>query len=426
MRRILSILLCLSALVLITGCRQSVSADWNAGAADADFAAAQALSQDVSVHEKGVFFLDGGLLNYYDYESDQSFVLCSKPNCTHAGKDCVAHAGSDARGFAMYGDYAYYFRPVEDSLCWELVKVDIQNQTSTVVATLGNPQAELDAWSISEVQSVYYSSGYAWVKLKMLLNPSEPTGWTDSGSQMIGVDLASGQIHTLTEPLMDNRDCTSIFWFCFGDGRAAYVQMRYDPVYMTQQEFDRSDKAASQSYSEYLSEYTEQHPTLNSCWVIDTADMTPTCVTESQETDLPAWFSNGQLVMLCLNSDAKEESYLPVNADGTYGQSLFTIPNGGALGWYHGEAGLRLYNGDSLLYLTYIDPDRCNIYLHNLETGENTFLFEDDAGVSFRIVGQTSDKLVGMVNESSQFAWIYKADYEAGKMDAMHKFSLLS
>ena len=76
------------------------------------------LSQRPSIHEEGIFYIEGTRLCYYDYEDGNSYVLCSDPDCRHLGEDCGAYVGdSPVRGgytmhqgriYVVVGEYQPY------------------------------------------------------------------------------------------------------------------------------------------------------------------------------------------------------------------------------------------------------------------------------------------------------------------------------
>lgn len=409
---------------ILGGCKLSISEDWDSDALANDFVSGKAVSSEICVHEKGVFYLSGELLCYYDYNSDQSFILCSRPNCSHNDTECVAYAGESAVGFAMYGDYAFYFRPVSESLSWELIRVNIQEQICDIVCTFGIPSVSLDQWYVYNVDCVYYNEGYAWAKLHMLYTPAEPTGYNDNGIQMVAINLSTGDLHELTDPLMDMRDYDGITWRIFSDTYVGYEIEQFTPRLMTGDEYEeycKDNPTETRTYFDYLAETTQNSP-YERYWLVDIASMSQRVLYEGYDINSLIW-AKGEVLAARVN-DGSTETYYQVSIDGKLGDEVFSITNGGALGWFHGEATMRLYDNDSILYLVYEGDERCKIYKYSLETGESTYLFEDDRHVSFRLVGQTSDKLIGKINESSQLAWIYKEDYENGNFDAIHKFNL--
>lgn len=425
----------------MTGCKQSLDPAWNSGSTDNEFVAGAMPNSTVCVHEKGVFFFSStGLLSYYDYDSMESYVLCSRPNCFHLDENCIANAKSGSVGFAMYGDYAYYFRPIEDSLSWELVQIDIQEQTLKVLTVLGNETSALDEWTISNIESAYYSNGKVWAKLHLLYNPSEPNEWSNDGMQLIAIDLETGELTEITQPLMLDRDCCMLNFHFFGDGCIGYEKSYFNPPYMTMKEYashSGKDSVEAKEYEEYLNRFY-QNDTRYACYrLVDTDTMEQTTFSEgpyTKEGMLSYNFKDGgysplqciydgDMIVMDMDVNGIDECYIARDAAGNYKETLLEIESGGTLGWYHGAPTLRLYNGDSLLYLRYDGDSRCKVYKYSLKSKESTFLFDDIAEVSFRIAGQTSDKLVGKINQSSQYAWIYKEDYEKGAFDKLHEFN---
>lgn len=441
MKRFILFLTMITLAISLNGCKHSIDSTWDSGSTDSEFVVGAVPDSTVCVHEKGVFFFSNtGKLSYYDYDSMQSYVLCSKPNCFHLDQDCIANANSDAVGFAMYGDYAYYFRPSEGSLRWELVQIDIQEQTLKVLIEFGNGTSNLDEWTISNIDSAYYSNGKVWVKLHMLFNPSEPNEWSNNGMQLIAIDLETGDLTEITQPLMLDRDCCMLDFHFFGNGCVGYEKSYFNPPYMTMKEYT-SDSGKEvvdfKEYEEYLNQFYANE-TRYACYrLVDTDTMEQTTFREGIHfkngtlnynfedggyTPLQ-WIYDDNMVVMNMDVNGNDECYIALDAAGNYKDTLLEIESGGALGWYHGAPTLRLYNGDSLLYLRYDGDSRCKVYQYSLKLKESTFLFDDIAEVSFRIEGQTSDKLIGKINKSSQYAWIYKEDYEKGAFDKLHEFN---
>ncbi|MCM1167413.1 MAG: lipoprotein [Lachnospiraceae bacterium] len=87
------------ALTVLSGCASSAPSEsaerivWNYGNAD----------------ERGELYTDSGeRLNFVDFDTMQSALLCSKPNCTHANaKECSAFGMSNHP--ILYGDKLYFF-----------------------------------------------------------------------------------------------------------------------------------------------------------------------------------------------------------------------------------------------------------------------------------------------------------------------------
>ena len=66
-----------------------------------------------SIGENAWFYFDGHLVKYYDPALKKSFVLCSRSNCLHTGKNCEAWFGNDVfgesaiAGVVAEGNYVY-------------------------------------------------------------------------------------------------------------------------------------------------------------------------------------------------------------------------------------------------------------------------------------------------------------------------------
>ena len=126
-----------------------------------------------------------------------------------------------------------------------------------------------------------------------------------------------------------------------------------------------------------------------------------------------------------ISDDASDGgNIISINLQNGNKEEVLRLENGGCLAWYMGELSLDRYNGEDILYLEYDGEDKCRIYKYSPAQQTSEFLFEDEASVSFRIVGQTRERLVGKFGEDTQYAWIDKKEYEQGNLKAAKKFRL--
>ena len=434
MKKAISIILLLSIALTLCACKGQIDENWKADAGEKDMIVGAVPQYDhVSVHEKGVFFLSQGLLSYYDYDSNASFVLCSAPNCSHS--ECVANAGHRATGFALYGGFAYYFRPCTDSAQWEFVRVNIQEQSETSVAAFGGAGDEENAYVVSSVSDVYYSDGKVWARVQYFFTAPDQESYSDNYLQLISIDLGSGDLYDLTGIVSMEKDgVMGLSYDYFGEGLVFIEKDSLIERCMSMEEYAasvRKDAVTDEEYYNYCDTIYVKDNFYTTTYVIDSQTMEQRIYSEGQGYYPPLdvlWMYDGMIYgNVSPGADTREERYQiidPVTFE-IVGQSL-NIDDGGAVGWFNAGADFYVYNGNEILYLEYQDgkgKGKCLIYAYSLETGQSRFLFEDDWFVSFRLVGQTSDKLIGKINESSQFVWMYKADYEKGDFSKMTRFS---
>ena len=424
-------------LLSLTSClKRQIDSDWeNETGEPVVLRGSQNPEMAICVHEKGIFYISGSTLCYYDYDSGDSFVLCSKPNCLHNDRECVAYAGNKATGFAPYGDYAFYFRPKEDSQAWELVRINIQEQYSEVLTEFGAAGDEMEQWVISGITDSYYYGGKVWMHLQFSYQTAEEN-WLDlTGNQLAAIDLSTGEFYDVTEIYTDI-SYWDINYESFDEPYVGYGIMTVQPEIMLPEEYAAStgvapDALSEEEYWEYVNQNKVEENVVLDCRVIDIDSMESfsvfqdngeKCFAESiywtDETYAYVYESlpgdtaeNGHIISVHLQSGEREE--------------ILRLENGGCLGWYMGEKSLSRYNGEDLLCLEYEGEDKCKIYKYSTADQTSEFLFEDEWYVTFRIFGQTRDRLVGKIDDGMQYVWIDKAEYEQGNLEAAKKFWLL-
>lgn len=439
----LFLMLVCATLIVLSGCQNAIDG-WQNGFEDTQYAYGAMASQShsmrysISVQEIGAFYINELFqLSYYDYEADDNFVLCSSPNCTHLSSKCVAYAGETATGFSVYGGYGYYIRRCGDTNQWELVEVDISSQTLRIVCVFGSSGENINEWMIHTIGDVHYHHGQAWLSLQMYYNAPEDTGWNNNGYQLIAISLENGQVTSLTNPLMSNRDVSHIDYSYFGENYVGFNLIYYYPALLSEKEymdqnglgFSEGSKDSIDVYNEYLNAFFEKDERKQRCYLVELDSMEILTIQDARY-DGPtgiAWERDNEVIIWQGDSENRNDKFVSLDLSSGTIKEVMMISNGGLLAWSQGAGGPSSsgrYNGDSVLYLEYIDGDRYKINKYMIETGDTEYLFEIPKNEMFQIMGQTSDKLVGMVKDSSQYAWIYKSDFEQGDFSTLHKFSI--
>ena len=110
--RIFSII---SAFIMITGCSKAESSSSNINAV-ANIKASNINFYKTSdmVYEDGLIWFDGSknTVSWLDFETMESVVLCSKPNCTHNNSECIARRVGDCP--VIYNGYIYFMESDEN------------------------------------------------------------------------------------------------------------------------------------------------------------------------------------------------------------------------------------------------------------------------------------------------------------------------
>lgn len=428
------VMVCLMMVVsMLFGCQARIDEDWAAGLDSYEMVLGANLlgtHSTVSVHEKGVFYIStGGQLSYYDYSSDDCYILCSIPSCAHLSTDCVACVGSRCAGFALYGQNAYYMRPNSDHpySMWEFVRVDIANQTAEILCSFGSDGSEVNQWWCNGVHQVSYSAGYAWVDISLFYYAAEDEE-QDNVTQMLAIDLDTGAVTELTPHLSTERGYGYTSFEYFDEEHTAISMQRYKERYLSEKEYlEQYGETPEVPYEEYLDRYFTEQPRIQQHILIDVDTLEQTVIREHtcERSEKLVWMDDGEPVYWMpekLEDGSYNTHFNSVNADGSVVQKGY-IEGSDLCAWFLGDL-IPMYDGDSFLYAVDPDENTREVWRYNIQTGRHDYLCAYALDDPFMLCAQTEDKLVGMLDGNTRYAWIYKSDYEQGNFDALHEFSI--
>lgn len=433
MKKITVIVCLLTVISTLFGCQARIDEGW---ADDLDSyglvmgAELLGTSNTVSIHEKGVFYIStSGQLSYYDYGSDDCYILCSVPNCAHQSTDCVACVGSRGEGFGLYGQYAYYMRPSIDHplSMWDFVRVDIANQTSEVLCSFGSDGNDVNQWWCNGVQEVYYSAGYAWVDLSLFYYAAENEE-QENVTQLFAIALDTGEVTDLTPYLSTQRGYGYTAFEYFDEEYTAISVMRYEERYLSEREYlEQYGETPEVSYEQYIDQYFAEQTTFQQHILIDVDTLEQKVVRECvyDHAEKLVWMDGSEPVYWMaeeLENGTYNTHFNSVNADGSMVQKGY-IEGSDLYAWFLGNL-IPTYDDDSFLYVVDSDENIREVWRYNIHTGHRDRLCSYPLEDAFILFGQTEDKLVGMLDGNTRYAWIYKSDYEKGNFDALHEFSI--
>lgn len=365
----------------------------------------------ICVANAGVFYIDnnaaGKLLCYFDYDANSSFVLCSTPECLHSDEECAAFRASSTfvDGFACYDGALYLLQREVDDTTYRLIQMDVNCENQTVLTEI---TAE-EGWSVAAISDVYYCGSYAWIHA--IYGKYEDTArQMINAEELLAIRLTDGEIISLTGPLTTEKDNLSYLSFAaISDSAVAWNIDCYDALPLSQNEFLGQNENI-ENYISYLEQYYENVETIRSWWMVSQEDMEPTQI--AFPGNLIIDFYEGKCLGLVLNGDVETE--LLYNPDTGETQELFSIQNGGCLGRYQGEICNLLYGGENLIFMESQGDSKAQVSSYSLADDSITPLFEDDESISFRIIGETEDRLIGTVGTNTARVWIWKSDYLNG------------
>ena len=410
MKRLIAIIM---LLVLLPGC------GWN-DLQDVEDLEAKAQSErcvhgassmtKICVADAGVFYIDsnaiGKLLCYYDYDSDAKFVLCSAPECSHSDEECAAFrpAGVSIDGFACYDGALFLLQEKQEELAYQLIRMDVNCQNQTVLATLGST----DGGEVSGISDSYYCGGYAWVHANYE-RYDKSTNSMEFAQQLMAICLADGKITPLTDLLTEADGLRYLSFAAISDTAAAWDVECYAEQPMSQQEY-LEQTGEIEGFADYLEQFYDNAKIERTWWIVSLADFEPTTI--PFPGDLLTDFYQGQCLGLVQNGEVETE----ILYDPSTGEvrELFSIQNGGCLARYQGEIFNLLYEGDGLLYMEPQEDGKVQVSCYSLSDGSSAPLFEDDETITFRIIGETKDRLIGTIGTNATRVWIWKSDYWKG------------
>lgn len=393
----------LTAALLLSGCQQGIaqtSAHDEVKVSGADVVT-QGVDRNfgVSVDENGLFFMRPGdpLLRFYEYDTGKEAVLCDKAACTHSGKGCNAYVPETDLfgGYACYRGTVYLARRAQNADTLDLISMDLGGNDRKSLASI--PAGE-DGWTLESVDAASYAEGFAW--LKVSYGKPADGGESERAEQLFAIDLAAGKVYPLTDRVGGGARAE---FEVVGSGHAIYQLIQGSK---------------------------------GTIWLFDTAEKKETIFWEGTLTDVfrpddpgTLWYQAAPYLFEGIWGD--KLVYDGAYQTGGEGSELYTydletketaplltVENGGVMGRYMNGFNNMVYGDGQFYYLVYEGEDKCVIHRYDLDTGKDTPLFTDDRAVSFRVTSETSDKLVGTMNEGRDICWIRKADYEKGDLSA--------
>lgn len=453
-RKITAVLLLLS-LLLLSGCGKTVSSETIEAEESSNLVFGASESHETySVSSSGIMYGSGNLIRYCDLETGESYILCDKSNCTHSSENCSAWYENElsAYGIALYQGTVCYLRWVSSSNEYQLITMDLTGNNQRTVATIDGGNYEIGTWHISTVEDVYYRSGYAWIGLTYAYPESE----TESieCTQWISVDLSSGAVTELNELTTDGTEYSvkaiaeNVIVLC--KRTSSLEELSEEDFYEAYErgEFGTDLQDAEDPYYEYQMKWYPANNSLTDvliCHNISTGEETvleeaPVSVSFEEDGYLlgtsPKYIFLGDYegLFLCEEMGSEEtdryffwdpesgvqEEFLTISDDGS------ADDGGGTLAWENGSVYNVLYDGYGLLYCEYKENEMADIYLLNLETMDTKKLMEDKHSISFRIVGESDNYLIGKVYDDfgSTLYKISKEDYLNGDLSKKVKLRM--
>lgn len=401
-------------IVMLSGCAKPGLTDKEIGmitAQSTDFVHGASSMSYISVSEAGVFYIedtgDGHLLSYYDYDADTHFALCNAPECTHMDEECAAFFSlkSSIDGFAYYHDALYLLEKGLEDREYQLIQMSVNCENRTVLATV---PAEGE-WSVAAIRDVYYCGGYAWIHAAYD-RYDEGIGDFVVGEKLLAISLSDGAVISLTDMLTAaDHNLAYLAFQAISDSWVAWKIECYDKPLLSMDTFYEQNGTVD-GYEDYVTQYYETTAMKTDFWAISLKDMKPVQI--PYPGDIIVDFYQGGCLGLIIEGDV--ETVVRYDLETGEMEKLCSIQDGGSLARYQGEVFNALYEGEKLLFMERQPDGNAQVSSYSMADGSITQLFQDVSTISFRIVGETKDRLIGNVVPSTDYVWIWKEDYRKG------------
>ena len=482
---VISVLMVLAFSVIMLLFIQSVgSVPYGSGVVDPN-AVSKAGDNDsyAAIGENAWFYYDGHLVKYYDPTLKKSFVLCSRSNCLHTGRNCDAWFGNDAFGesaivgVAAEDNYVYVLstgetegsfdreRPVN----YQIIRIDPSDGTRKVIAELNNslydkPGDGKESLINFDCGNVYVCNGILWLKDQLMSTPGETVDDADvRWTQNIGVDLNTGKTINIGSRDYECRLLT------MGSGYVTYVHDEYDDTVLSREEFydlltekGRVEYNGSKynDYTVYLNAVKRNNGATCKFYLYHLNDGTTEELFESTTVQVPAFIDPTVIIQVSQktvfgshNDLLLIQEYLP-DKKGEYSlrhirASLYNIKDRSLEQFFETDNGQMpstmidglngiLADGSVIIYQYSEDGTKTEDWVYNVETKELKYIYtKDDVGYSFRPEGIWNGGFIGTVYQLNGFpegahgdyfpmsyAWISREDYLSGNMNALVRYKI--
>ena len=413
---------------------------------------------DYCINESGIFYLKDGQMKYYEFASEQSYVLCGRANCRHKDESCPAYYDwekiNSVVGLAMVGDARYVVKRNEEANTCDLLQTDLYGEQQKVIYSLDIGDYQPGNWVVSEVSYVYYTRNMAWLTVRYQYVEEDGGSGFYNQNCVIGVRLSDGE--ELYRTALELNAGTYSLVLLSAD--YAVLEKTWDEVpQITEEEFYAAMEAGEYpEYSALDNPYGAYYEEWYSGERQPQYELILYDITSGQSTVVDSgpmrlfYYETGEL-----QASITGRTYMGQSYDGRilydewgpdydYESGSMDVyawdpQTGTEESILHIEKGnILILNGLGGIYLRVAEEGRqfyyytrtgsegeiYKIYSYSLETGESEMLFEtDEASALFNLQGETEEFLFGLFGDKG-FCRIEKEEYEKGNFDAAEKLAL--
>ncbi len=409
-----------------------------------------------SLGESALFYMKDCLICYYDLEEEEEYILCGKANCRHTSTECSAYfpcnlIGQSADNVAQIDEYIYctYLSATLDASessefanAVQVLRIDPATGARKAIASFPyfhDAADEAQAFCATSIGAVQYCNGYAWFDLNLQQRGAlEQQGL--SFTQLCGVNLETEELICLNQ--YDN--CYYSFDAICAD-TVFYTRFRDTVPLLSENEFYEMateegtvtiDGVAYESYMDYYSWHWRNTPDEYGIYAyhVETGETqlilggTSEFIQGSYQIPYEIYGAfDGKVLCSALVPDETEsdeyhtEVYLLNPANGER-EKLVEWKQGGCLSIAQGYKPNLVFSDGTFFYADNMNGETADLYAYDLNAGTSTYLFTDDAAITFRIFGEYQDGYFGKHKDHQYqegYYWISKEDFYAGNLDTM-------
>ncbi|MCL2137267.1 MAG: hypothetical protein FWH40_07100 [Coriobacteriia bacterium] len=415
------------------------------------------------IGSSGLVYIQGHTMKYYDFEASQSYVMCNKPNCRHTDDSCVAYCEDRSiSGLALYGGRVYYFENNYDNWTLDLYCMDLSGENREIVMSMDKGLFEPGSWMLNGVETVFYTSGSAWLvgdyqyNNEQLFSEGASRGPSVQSKQLTSIDLASGLATDYFE--LDKEGRTTNVVQLATDGILVLQQLTNPETMLNEQEFydalekgefpefendvpqygDEGEERQEYSYFEYLSQYA-LNQSIYSITLLDMANGSTSILFASdcprEEFGIHRYYVEyyfcgiyeERLIYTMHDPNAGQYGSYSIYAfdtDARTSDFLYTIEDG-YISFSAGQGNCVTAEGDIIFNLA-TDDGSYDVYRYSLATETSKHLFRIAGENYASIMGEVGDCFIlrsGSIDielntYTSMVSMIPKTDYLAGNLEA--------
>ena len=423
-----------------------------------------------SVLDSGILFMKDSHLMYYDFDTENSYILCGDAACKHEDNTCVAWYGLfyEIYGAALYREQLYYFQENSKNNTIELVQRDATGTTKKVLAALDKGEYEKDDLLLDSIDWVYYAGDKVW----FLANYSYydigdlEEGFSVETTVPMSVDLKTSElIYLQSIPEKDEAIASELsYQFEYIDSNTIiYSSSKYQNKRVLKEEFEKNyqngkfegvEYDSGNPYADYLySYYKKDEKKENEYYSYDIKAgetekfySSEAVTLYGEDRSVVGWVPEVEFYGVfeeyffcgrCTEENMNAESFTNKNNnlylwDRETGEktTVLDMEIGGIPGSESTMVGGHI-DENRFRYVVYTgDGENLEMYFYDLSTGASEKMMDDAKNITFRIVDSTEEYFVGKIYKESfgnvafDLYKIKKEDYYAGNMNAKVKLKL--